>query len=59
MATHAVLSEKENQIKPLKRMIKAGAKKFITTDTIYREDEQENMIIYSIAPAIAEYLRKI
>jgi phosphoribosylpyrophosphate synthetase len=64
MATHAVLSSKEKEEGkiaaewPLQRMVNAGVKKFITTDTIYRDWDKEHLTVYSVAPVISEMIFK-
>jgi phosphoribosylpyrophosphate synthetase len=57
MATHALLSDKDKKTGwPLQRMIDAGVKKFITTDTIYKDWEKDEMIVFSAAPVISELI---
>ena len=59
MATHALLTDKDKEEGwPLNRMVRAGIKKFITTDTVYKDWEKEEMIVYSAAPVISELLFK-
>ena len=59
MATHALLSDKDKETGwPLKRMIDAGVKKFITTDTVYKDWDNDAMIVFSAAPVISELIFK-
>ena len=59
MATHALLSDKDKETGwPLQRMVDAGVKKFITTDTVYKDWDKDAMVVYSVAPVISELVFK-